>query len=102
MGRFVRIWHFSRSSRHIAAGAVGTEKRCLRFSVPLALGIGSGFRPDLIAFLFPLWAVSTWVGTKSWRSVFQASVLLGAIVLVWVGALIFAMGGFQTFYENHV
>src|SRR2546422_197299 len=37
----------------------------------LALGVGGGFRPDLVAFLLPLWLISSWVGTKSWRSVLQ-------------------------------
>src|SRR5215831_12551025 len=61
----------------------------------IALGVGSGFRPDLIAFLFPLWFISSWAGTKSWRSVFRASVLLASIVMVWAIALVVAMGGIQ-------
>jgi hypothetical protein len=65
----------------------------------IALGIGSGFRPDLIAFLFPLWFISSWAGTKSWRSVVRASALLGAIVLVWAIALVAAMGGVPTFFK---
>src|SRR5215813_9314737 len=63
----------------------------------VALGIGSGFRPDLIAFLFPLWFISAWVGTKSWRWMFQGLALLGAIVLVWTSTLVIAMGGIHTF-----
>src|SRR5207302_1945592 len=53
----------------------------------LALGVGSGFRPDLLAFLAPLWFLSSWAGTRSWRSVAQASILLVAIVSIWTGAL---------------
>ena len=64
----------------------------------VALGVGSGFRPDLIAFLLPLWFLSSWVGTRSWRSVLQASVLLVAIVLIWTGALVVAMRGVTTFF----
>jgi hypothetical protein len=63
----------------------------------VALGIGSGFRPDLMAFLFPLWFVSTWFGTKSWLAVFRAFAVLTSVALVWVGATVFAMGGVQTF-----
>src|SRR3989449_285341 len=63
----------------------------------VALGVGSGFRPDLVAFLFPLWLVSAWAGTKSWRIVFGACVLLVVIVGVWLGTLIIAMGGIRTF-----
>src|SRR5438034_9232376 len=59
----------------------------------LALGVGSGFRPDLIAFLFPLWFISSWAATKSWRSMLLALALLGGIVLVWTTALVIATGG---------
>jgi hypothetical protein len=63
----------------------------------VALGVGSGFRPDLLAFLFPLWFVSAWTGTKSWRSVMRGFILLAGIALVWIGALVFAMGGLESF-----
>jgi hypothetical protein len=63
----------------------------------VALAVGGGFRPDLIAFLLPLWFISSWVGTKSWRSVLRASALLAAIVLVWTGTLVIAMGGIRDF-----
>src|SRR5262249_13760044 len=65
----------------------------------IALGVGSGFRPDLVAYLFPLWLISTWVGTKSIRTILQSTSVLAAIGVVWVGALIFAMGGVQTFLK---
>jgi hypothetical protein len=64
-----------------------------------ALGIGSGFRPDLLAFLFPLWLVSGWAGTKSWKAVVQGFAVLTAVALVWVGALVASMGGVQTFIK---
>src|SRR5215470_3185615 len=72
-----------------------------RFAIwgALALGVGGGFRPDLVAFLFPLWLVSSWVGTKSVRTILQSTAVLAAIGAVWVGALIFAMGGVQTFLK---
>ncbi len=63
----------------------------------VALGVGSGFRPDLAAFLFPLWFVSAWAGTKSWRSVVRGFILLTGIALVWIGALVIAMGGVESF-----
>jgi hypothetical protein len=63
----------------------------------VALGIGSGFRPDLIAFLLPLWIISTWLGTKSLRTIVIAGAVLGAVVALWVGATILAMGGIQAF-----
>ncbi len=45
----------------------------------IALGIGSGFRPDLVAFLFPLWLISSWIGTKSVRAVVQSAAVLAGI-----------------------
>jgi hypothetical protein len=63
----------------------------------VVLGVGGGFRPDLIAFLLPLWIISSYVGTRSWRSVMYASALLAAIVLIWTGALVVAMGGVRSF-----
>src|SRR5215469_7786972 len=57
----------------------------------VALGVGSGFRPDLVAFLFPLWLISSWVGTKSVRAILQSAAVLAAIGAAWVGALIVAM-----------
>src|SRR5262249_38786634 len=59
----------------------------------VVLGIGSGFRPDLIAFLFPMWLMSSWVGTKSWRTVLSGCALLSAIALVWTFAVVIAMRG---------
>src|SRR5215813_240409 len=63
-----------------------------RFAIwgAVALGVGSGFRPDLVAFLFPLWLISSWVGTKSVRTILQSAAVLAAIGAVWVGALILA------------
>ena len=62
-----------------------------------ALGIGSGFRPDLLAFLFPIWLISTWAGTRSWAAVLKSFALMMVIVAIWVGMLVLAMGGIGTF-----
>src|SRR3954454_10651900 len=61
------------------------EKRFAMWGA-VALGIGSGFRPDLVAFLFPLWLISTWLGTKSFRTIVAAGALLAGVVLVWTAA----------------
>jgi hypothetical protein len=65
----------------------------------VALGIGSGFRPDLLPFLFPLWLVSSVVGTRSLRIVLLAVAALSGIVMVWLAALVIAMGGTQAFLK---
>jgi len=74
------------------------EKRFVLWGA-VALGTGSGFRPDLMAFLFPLWFISAWLGTKSWRSVLQGCAVLSGIGLIWLSALVVAMGGVQTFQK---
>jgi 4-amino-4-deoxy-L-arabinose transferase-like glycosyltransferase len=63
-----------------------------------ALAVGSGFRPDLMAFLFPVWIVSAWLGTRSASAVLKGLAVMSAIVLAWVAALAFAVGGFSQFY----
>jgi hypothetical protein len=64
-----------------------------------ALGIGSGFRPDLVAFLFPLWAISSWIGTRSWKALLQSAAVLAGIAFIWIGATVHAMGGVHTFFK---
>ena len=59
----------------------------------VALGIGSGFRPDLLVFLFPLWLIASWNGTKSWRTVLLGCAVLTGIALVWTGIVVLAMRG---------
>ena len=75
------------------------EKRFAMWGA-LALGVGSGFRPDLIAFLLPLWLISTWLGTKSFRTIVTAGALLAGVVLVWTAATVIAMGGIHSFRET--
>jgi hypothetical protein len=58
-----------------------------------ALAVGSGFRPDLAAYMLPLWLLSSWMGTRSISTVFRGILLMAAIVLVWVTALAWAVGG---------
>jgi hypothetical protein len=105
------VWHSSLDGPlrpHLALFSLLTAYCCWRcwngekqFATwgAVALGVGSGFRPDLMAFLFPLWLISSLVGTRSWRVMLQAFSVLSVIVLVWVGALVIAMGGMQTFLK---
>ncbi len=59
----------------------------------VALGIGSGFRPEILPYLFPLWLVSVWVGTRSLKQIALGLAAISGIVLIWVGALAIAVGG---------
>ena len=65
----------------------------------LALGVGSGFRPDLLAYLGPLWLVSAVAGTRSLRIFLSGGMLLGIVVLIWVGGLIYGVGGPRELYS---
>jgi len=68
----------------------------------VALGIGSGFRPDLGGYLFPLWLLSAWMGTRSIVSLAKGLAVLAAVVFAWVGGMAYAVGGFGTLYTLNV
>lgn len=65
----------------------------------LSLGVGSGFRPDLLAYLGPLWLMSTAMGSRSWRTLIRSSIALGLPLLVWIGMLVYGCGGVQPFVK---
>jgi hypothetical protein len=65
----------------------------------LALGLGTGFRLDLLAYLFPLWAVSAWKATRSWKRVIQGSAIVVALSSSWLGVVVYAMGGIRSSIE---
>jgi hypothetical protein len=65
----------------------------------LALGLGSGFRPDLLAYLFPLWAVSAWKAERSWKSIAGGGGVIVALAATWLGAVAYAMGGATRSFE---
>ena len=68
------------------------EQRCVLLGA-CALGIGSGFRPDLLLYLFPLWVVSALIGSRSRKWLAGGMGIFSAIVLIWTGALVYAVGG---------
>ena len=74
-------------------------ERAFVFWGALALGIGSGFRPDLLAFLGPVWLVSAFAGTRSVKTILAGGALLTSVVLVWVGGIAYAVGGVAELYQ---
>ncbi len=68
------------------------EKRFV-FWGALALGIGIGFRPDLLAYLLPLWAISTWMATRSWKELGKGGLIISGFSMLWFGTVVHAMGG---------
>jgi hypothetical protein len=65
----------------------------------LALGVGSGFRPDLGLYLFPVWFVAYWMGTRSAKAVLKGIGVLAGVVLAWLGGMAYMVGGFGELYE---
>lgn len=85
---------------YLAAVCAGVGYFCWRmwkgdsrglFPSSLALGIGSGYRPELIAFLFPLWAVSAWRATRDRKRFAIGLAFLTIITLAWITILIHAL-----------
>lgn len=71
--------------------AYGGERRYFYWA-SLVLGLGSGFRPELLLVLLPLWG---WVGWKSHQRgvLLRGALLLTVLTLTWITVLIIACGG---------
>jgi len=70
--------------------ACSGEKRYFLLA-SLALGLGGGFRPELLMFLFPLWAWTAWKCREA-RLLLKGCSLLAVAVTSWVGFLALASG----------
>jgi 4-amino-4-deoxy-L-arabinose transferase-like glycosyltransferase len=104
------VWHTGADSPlrpYLALFSLMTAYFCWRcwngerqyaIAAAVALGIGSGFRPELLPYLFPLWLISVWVGSRSVKQILLGTAIIGTIVLVWVTALVVAVGGVQTLW----
>jgi hypothetical protein len=68
-----RLWRGDRSCWWMAA---------------LALGVGSGYRPQLLALLFPLWAWSAWRAKRNFREFAAGFGLVALSSSVWIGVLL--------------
>lgn len=60
------------------------------------LGIGTGFRPDLLAYLLPLWVATAWMATRSVKAVVQGGLVIAGLSAVWFGIVVYAMGGISS------
>jgi hypothetical protein len=65
----------------------------------LALGLGVGFRPDLLAYLLPLWAVSAWKASRSWKHLAGGGLVIAALSTTWLGTVVYAMGGIARSFD---
>lgn len=80
------------------------ESRCWP-AAALALGLGSGYRPELLALLFPLWLVSAWRGKRTRREFWAGLALLAASAGVWIAFLLSRFAGlkeFQTSFSGYL
>ncbi len=60
------------------------------------LGTGAGFRPDLLAYLLPLWVMTAWTVTRSWKAIVQGTLAIAGLSAVWFGIVLYAMGGISS------
>jgi hypothetical protein len=73
------------------------------YAASLALGLGSGARPELFFFLFPLWAWAAWE-TRDRKLLARGAFWLGASLLMWLVVLGVASGGPQrmiSYFEEY-
>ena len=61
----------------------------------LVLGLGAGFRPDLLLFLFPVWLYGWW--GRSLRSLLGGLAVLLAVVLAWAVPMVQLSGGWEAY-----
>lgn len=62
-----------------------------------ALGIGSGFRPDLLLYVFPLWCMAQWKGRTPWSDWIRGIGIIFGFVVTWAGLAAFAVGGLDRY-----
>ena len=72
--------------------AISGEKHFFYWT-SLALGLGSGFRPELSVLLFPLWILAAWHCRDSKLRLIRGTAILGVSALIWIAAIIIASGG---------
>ncbi len=66
----------------------------------MALGLGSGIRPEVGPLLFPLWVVAMLRSGFNWKARGIALVTLVASVFVWLTPLALGSGGFAAFFRH--
>ena len=63
----------------------------------LVLGLGAGFRPDLLLFLLPVWVYAWW--GRSLRSLVGGIVVLLLVVLSWAIPMVQLTGGWDAYVK---
>jgi hypothetical protein len=72
--------------------------RNLTVANALALGVGGGFRPDLLAFLLPLWLYCSW--RRGWRTLLLGVLVIGIVVAAWFLPTVQLSGGWAAYQRT--
>jgi hypothetical protein len=70
------------------------------YGLSAALGFLSGFRPECLLLLLPLWAGTGIYRRMNLRVWIAAAGILGGSALVWIGPLVWRMGGIEATYRE--
>jgi hypothetical protein len=81
------------------AGMTRVEWRSWFYAMSIALGLLSGFRPESLLLLFPLWMATGLFRRTAVRTWLTGAALLLLSVLVWLAPLVFYTGGVQSTWQ---
>jgi 4-amino-4-deoxy-L-arabinose transferase-like glycosyltransferase len=70
-----------------------TENPKYFYAASIVLGLGGGFRPEIVLLLLPLWLYTGAQGKYRWGRLLRGAILLASCSLIWVLVLMAAMGG---------
>jgi hypothetical protein len=84
----------------LACWLAWTGNRRWAFVAAVLLGLGAGYRPELLALLIPLWAVSSWRAFRSARAFALGAALLTFTSALWIGYLLSCFPDLASFVET--
>jgi 4-amino-4-deoxy-L-arabinose transferase-like glycosyltransferase len=85
-------------SAYLCYRAASGEPRFAYYAA-IAVGLGAGWRPSAVVFLFPLWLLCAWFSLRSVRRLAIALLLMAASVLLWLGPMTADVGGPAALYK---
>jgi hypothetical protein len=82
------------------AGLTRVDWRWWFYGMSIALGLLSGFRPECLPLLLPLWIATGWFRRAGVRTWLAAGALLSLSVLVWLMPLVSHTGGLKSTWQT--
>jgi hypothetical protein len=70
------------------------------WAAALALGVGSGYRPQMLVLLFPLWALCAWRGKRSVREFLAGLAVVALSAGVWIYILLSRFQNLEKFSDT--